>query len=228
MILLSEDLHAFPSALDAPLDQDIIAIGGDLHPRRLLLAYSLGIFPWYNADETPILWQSPHPRFVLFPELLRVNRSLRRALNKSTLEIRFNTAFEEVLRRCADTPRADQEGTWLNPELRAALCSLHRAGYAHSAEAWRGDQLVGGLYGLTLGGVFFGESMFATEPNASKITFVKLIESLRELGYALIDCQAYTDYLASFGAVEIHRERFLTMLSDLLGTRPTSSWPSSS
>jgi leucyl/phenylalanyl-tRNA--protein transferase len=225
MILLSDDLHAFPLVREASSNQDIIAIGGDLHPQRLLLAYSLGIFPWYNEGETPILWQSPNPRFILLPEQLRVNRSLRRTLNKEPFEIRFDTAFELVLERCAQAPRAGQLGTWLNPSLRAALTKLHHCGYAHSAEAWLGDRLVGGLYGLTLGGVFFGESMFAEERDASKVTFVHTVRALQQIGYSVIDCQAYTDYLAQFGAVEIHRDRFINMLSNLLKIQPSQVWP---
>ena len=226
MILLSDELHAFPLVREIPANQDIVALGGDLHPQRLLLAYSLGIFPWYNEGETPILWQSPNPRFILFPKHLRVNRSLRRTLNKERFEIRFDTAFELVLERCADIPRLGQLGTWLNPNLRAALTELHRCGYAHSAEAWIGDRLVGGLYGLTLGGIFFGESMFAEERDASKVTFVHTVRALEQLGYALIDCQAYTEYLSHFGAIEIHRDRFLNMLSHMLKVQPTQVWPS--
>ena len=225
MILLSDELHAFPLVREVSPDQDIIAIGGDLHPQRLLLAYSLGIFPWYNEGETPILWQSPNPRFILFPSQLRINRSLRRTLNKSPYEIKFDTAFDLVLERCAEIPRSGQLGTWLNPDLRDALGELHRSGYAHSAEAWRGDQLVGGLYGLTLGGVFFGESMFAEERDASKVTFVRTVQALQKIGYTMIDCQAYTDYLARFGAIEVNRKRFLNMLSGLLKVQPSVVWP---
>ena len=225
MILLSDELHAFPPVREAQPNQDIIAIGGDLHPQRLLLAYSLGIFPWYNEGETPILWQSPNPRFILFPKYLRINRSLKRTLNKNRYEIKFDSAFERVLERCAQVPRAGQLGTWLNPSLRAALTNLHHSGYAHSAEAWIGDRLVGGLYGLTLGGIFFGESMFAEERDASKVAFVHTVRALQRLGYTLIDCQAHTDYLAQFGAIEIHRDRFLNMLSNLLKVQPSKAWP---
>ena len=225
MILLSDHIHAFPSPYDAPLDQDIIAIGGDLDPQRLLLGYSLGLFPWYNHGETPILWQSPHPRFILFPDQVRVNRSLRRSLNRGHFTVTFDQAFERVLGRCAEIPRAQQEGTWLNPELIESLTALHYAGYVHSAETWCEGELVGGLYGLTLGGIFIGESMFADVSDASKVAFVHTARRLTELGYQLIDCQAYTDNLARFGAFEIHRERFLDVMRDLLRVQPSAVWP---
>lgn len=224
MILLSESLHAFPSPLDLPPDQDIVGIGGDLDPQRLLLAYSLGIFPWYDANSTPILWQSPYTRFVLFPDQLKVNRSLRRALNQDLFEIRINSAFSEVLHHCASTPRPDQEGTWLNPELQKSFIELHHRGYAHSCEAWLEDKLVGGLYGLALGGVFFGESMFATQANASKVVFVHLVERLKAAGYPLIDCQAYTPHLERFGAVSIDRPYFIRLLQMMLRIQPTPIW----
>lgn len=226
MILLSDQLHAFPSPYNAPLDQDIIAIGGDLDPRRLLLAYSQGIFPWYDEEEHPILWQSPHPRFILFPDQLRVNRSLRRSLNRGRFEITFDRAFPEVLERCARTPRAGQDGTWLNPNLIASLTALHQQGYAHSTEAWLDGALVGGLYGLTIGSIFVGESMFAEVSDASKVAFVHTIHALSALGYQLIDCQAHTENLERFGAFEIHRTRFLNMMRDLTQVSPRAVWPS--
>ena len=220
MIILADELNAFPSPADLPTDQDIVAVMGDLSPQRLLLAYSLGIFPWYDEDQTPILWQSPYTRFVLFPDQLVVNRSLRRTLNRNPFSIRYNTSFAEVLERCAHVPRLGQEGTWLNPNLRASFNQLHQLGYAHSVEAWQEDQLVGGLYGLALGGVFFGESMFADQPDASKVAFVHLVQRLKEQGYHLIDCQAYTDHLARFGAVSLRRPHFLRLLNQLLKFTP--------
>ena len=220
MIWLDDELHLFPSPLQAPLEQDIIAIGGDLNPRRLLLGYSLGLFPWYNEGHTPILWQSPNPRFVLFPELLTVNRSLRRAINRSDLLLTIDQTFSEVLSRCAAVERPDQDGTWLNPNLISALTSLHNLGYAHSAEAWRDGKLVGGLYGVAMGGVFYGESMFTEEPDASKVTFVALVKAITKAGFRLIDCQAHTPHLERFGAINISRPHFHALLREYIRIQP--------
>ena len=155
MLRLDPQLYAFPSILSGEIDENIIAIDGDLNPQRLLLAYSLGIFPWYNEDETPILWQSPNPRFVLFPDQLKVNRSLRRSINRQHYQISYNQCFRQVLEHCAVIKRNDQEGTWLNQNLIDSLHELHQHGFAHSAEAWYDGKLVGGLYGVALGGVFW-------------------------------------------------------------------------
>lgn len=220
MIRLDQRFNAFPSILSAELDENIIAIDGDLDPQRLLLAYSLGIFPWYNEDETPILWQSPNPRFVLFPDQLNINRSLRRALNRQTYQVSFNHCFKKVLENCASTPRAGQDGTWLNPNLINSLCELHHNGFAVSAEAWLNDELVGGLYGVTLGGVFFGESMFSHQADASKVAFVTLVQALVDAGYQVIDCQDYTPHLERFGAIRISRESFYQLLREYIKINP--------
>ena len=220
MIRLDPQFNAFPSILSAELDENIIAVDGDLDPQRLLLAYSLGIFPWYNEDETPILWQSPNPRFVLFPDQLVVNRSRRRAINRQRYQISYNQCFREVLENCAMIPRNDQEGTWLNQNLINSLCTLHHNGFAHSAEAWCDGKLVGGLYGVALGGVFFGESMFSYEPDASKIAFVSLVQSLVDAGFKLIDCQDYTPHLERFGAIRLPRSSFYKLLREYIKVIP--------
>jgi leucyl/phenylalanyl-tRNA--protein transferase len=208
--------HAEPSGL--------LAVGGDLAPRRLLLAYSMGIFPWYSND-LPILWHSPDPRMVLLPNEVRVSRSLRRQLRNPPYQVRFDTDFEAVIRGCAKTPRPDEDGTWITEEMVSAYLRLFEEGYAHSAEAWSDDTLVGGLYGVALGGCFFGESMFALRPDASKIAFVALVRQLERWGFNLVDCQVHTDHLARFGATEWPRERFLDALSGSLGASTrTGPW----
>jgi leucyl/phenylalanyl-tRNA--protein transferase len=198
-------------------ENGVIAVGGDLSPKRLLLAYSAGIFPWYGED-LPIIWHSPDPRLVLTPGAVHVPRSLRKAMRKKTYEIRLDTAFAQVIDRCAETSRPDQDGTWITGDMKAAYVHLHELGFAHSAEAWRDGELVGGLYGVSLGGAFFGESMFARADNASKIAFVTLIEHIAAWDITLIDCQVYTEHLSRFGAEEWPRQRFLTALSRALQT----------
>ena len=202
-------------------DSGLLAVGGDLRPERLLLAYSLGIFPWYS-EGTPILWHSPDPRMVLVPSRLHVSRSLRKTLRRGRFEVRLDTAFAAVVDSCAETAREGQDGTWITDEMREAYVELHRRGYAHSAEAWEGDELVGGLYGVSLGRAFFGESMFARRPDASKVAFVTLVRWLTRWGVDLIDCQVYTQHLARLGAVEWPREQFLLELRSALEapTRP--------
>lgn len=203
--------HAEPSGL--------LAVGGDLRPERLLLAYSLGIFPWPLVEQ-PLLWFSPDPRMVLEPGALRVSRSLVRTLRRERFEVRLDTSFAEVVRRCAGISRRGDAGTWITPELAAAYQGLHELGFAHCAEAWEAGRLVGGLYGVSLGGAFFGESMFAERPDASKVAFVVLVRQLATWGFDLIDCQVHTDHLARFGASEWPRERFLEALAASLG-RPS-------
>jgi leucyl/phenylalanyl-tRNA--protein transferase len=199
--------HAEPSGL--------LAVGGDLEPERLLLAYSLGIFPWPLVPK-PLLWFSPDPRMVLRPGTLHVSRGLRKRLRRAPFEVRLDTAFAEVVHRCAVVPRPHEAGTWITPELAAAYVRLHALGFAHSAEAWLDGRLVGGLYGVSLGGAFFGESMFADLDDASKIPFVTLVRQLEAWGFDLIDCQVHTDHLARFGAREWPRPRFLAALADSL------------
>lgn len=192
----------------------LVAVGGDLQPATLLDAYGKGVFPWYQ--EAPILWFSPDPRMVLLPEELRVSRSLRRVLNKDLFEVRFDTAFELVIAACAAVPRPGQSGTWINTDMVRAYGELHRRGYAHSCESWRDGRLVGGLYGVSLGGAFFGESMFSLQPEASKVAFVRLSERLSGWSFTLVDCQIHTDHLARFGARELPRGEFLQRLADAL------------
>jgi len=206
---------AFPpltSALKEP--NGLLAVGGDLSPRRLLAAYRHGIFPWYSEGD-PILWWSPDPRMVLFPAELRVTRSLAKTLRNASYEVRFDTAFDDVMRGCA-APRAGQPGTWITAEMRAAYGRLHELGYAHSAETWIDGELAGGLYGVAIGRMFFGESMFMRRRDASKIAFVHLVEHLRAADYGLIDCQMHTEHLASLGARTLARREFSRRLKDLV------------
>ena len=202
--------HSFPPAHLA-IKEGLLAVGGDLSVDRLLTAYRSGIFPWY-AEGDPILWWSPDPRLVLYPNELRISRSLRRIINKSMFHITFDKAFEAVIRGCAETKRAYGDGTWITEEMKDAYCRLYRHGYAHSVEAWQSDTLVGGLYGVILGRVFFGESMFSQVSNSSKVAFVSLVENLKRMKFELIDCQVKTDHLMRFGAREIPRKEFLERL----------------
>lgn len=193
----------------------MLAVGGDLSPRRLLLGYSVGVFPWYS-DGQPILWHSPDPRFVLEAKRAHVPRSLEKRIRRAEYEIRYDTAFDEVVGACAKTPRAHQSGTWIGTEMAAAYGVLHELGYAHSIEAWQDGALVGGLYGVSLGGAFFGESMFAHAPDASKIAFVALLARLSSWNVDLVDCQVRTDHLARFGAEDWPRPKFLAALEEAL------------
>jgi leucyl/phenylalanyl-tRNA--protein transferase len=198
-----------------------IAVGGDLRPERLLLAYSMGIFPWQGE---PLHWHSPDPRMVLLADELRVSRSLRRARRRGAFRITLDQAFAAVMTACATVPRPAQDGTWITPAMIASYTDLHRRGIAHSVEAWRGETLVGGLYGLSLGAAFFGESMFARETDASKVAFVALVEQLRRWDIPLVDCQVHTPHLASLGAREWPRRDFLAALHAAL-ERPTRLGP---
>jgi leucyl/phenylalanyl-tRNA--protein transferase len=205
---------AFPDPRESHAS-GLLAVGGDLSCERLLLAYSRGIFPWYSEGD-PILWHSPDPRMVLRPDALHVPRSLERRLRRGDYEVRLDAAFADVVRGCADAPRPDQPGTWITPEMRDAYCALHAEGFAHSAEAWQDGRLVGGLYGVSLGAAFFGESMYATRPDASKVAFVTLVRQLSSWGFDLIDCQVHTEHLARFGAEPWPRRRFLDALAHSL------------
>jgi leucyl/phenylalanyl-tRNA--protein transferase len=197
-------------ALQSP--NGLLCAGGDLSPRRLVDAYSHGIFPWFSEGD-PILWWSPDPRMVLFPEELRVSRSLRKSVERGDYETRFDTAFRDVIEQCA-APRDGQPGTWIVPEMAAAYTALHEAGVAHSVESWRDGELVGGLYGVALGKVFFGESMFTRAPDASKVALVRLVQRLRENDFRVIDCQQATAHLASLGAREIPRKAFAQLVQE--------------
>ena len=212
------DRILFPPADHA--ENGLLAVGGDLSPERLLAAYSEGIFPWYSEGE-PILWYSPDPRFVLTAGSFRIPRSLRRRLRAEPgLLITLDQRFEEVIRRCASVPRPTQRGTWITREMMEAYVGLHHQGFAHSVEAHRGDRLVGGLYGVSIGGVFFGESMFALESDASKIAFAALVPQLQRWGIELIDCQVATGHLARFGAETVSRRSYLQALRQAI-QKPT-------
>ena len=224
---LDEDAP-FPDPARALREPDgLLAAGGDLKPRRLLNAYRHGIFPWYS-DGQPILWWSPDPRAVLYPPALRVSRSLRKTLRKGEYRVSFDLAFAEVIRGCAQ-PRADGLGTWITEEMIAAYCRLHQLGYAHSVEAWHEDILVGGLYGVALGRVFFGESMFSRRRDASKVAFAQAVIQLGEMGYQLIDCQVASAHLAQFGATLIPRHHFIEHLDAWCEPpTPAAPWPKAS
>ncbi|GAB3426936.1 leucyl/phenylalanyl-tRNA--protein transferase [Niabella aquatica] len=191
----------------------LLAIGGDLSVERLLLAYRSGIFPWYN--EPPVLWWCPNPRFVLFPHEMKIAKSLKPLLNRNAFEFTVNKDFSRVITHCKNVSRAGQDGTWISHEIIAAYTRLHELGYAHSAEVWQNGELAGGLYGIRLGKVFFGESMFSLVSNASKYAFVKYVQHLITEGVQLIDCQVYTEYLESFGACMIDGKTFDNMLRNL-------------
>jgi len=192
----------------------LLAAGGDLSPERLIEAYRSGIFPWFNANET-ILWWSPDPRMVLFPSELRISRSLNKILRNSNYEVRVDSAFSQVIQACAE-PRKGQSGTWIHSDMVSAYTVLHEMGLAHSVETWVGGELVGGLYGIAQGKMFFGESMFSRTHDASKIAFVHLVKQLERWNFKMIDCQMKTTYLASFGAREIPRKEFSQRLKELV------------
>ncbi len=196
-------------------DHGLLAIGGDYRPEMLLSAYSNGIFPWPN-DELPYAWFSPNPRMILVPDELHVSRSLRRTLRRGHFHTTFDTAFDDVVHHCANAERPGQGGTWITEELIAGFSSLHRLGLAHSVETWRGDRLVGGIYGLALGKVFCGESMFHLERDASKVAFVTLVQRLQGWDFHLLDCQLHTPHLEQFGAREWDRDDFLDALENAL------------
>jgi len=192
---LDEHALRFPEPTLAEPD-GLLAVGGDLRPERLLLAYQHGIFPWYS-DDTPILWYAPHERFVLFPEALKVSKSMRQVIRSGRFRVTYNQAFRQVITACAMQPRRGQDGTWITSDMQEAYIRLHAMGHAHSVETWHGDTLVGGLYGVVVGRIFCGESMFSREANASKMALISVCQSG---AYQLIDCQVYTDHLASLGA----------------------------
>lgn len=211
MIYLSSQLW-FPSVAEAS-KEGLLAIGGDLSSDRLLLAYRSGIFPWFEDDQ-PILWWSPDPRMVLFPEGFKVSKSLKKVIDSNIFKVTFNENFSEVIKQCASVKRKGQRGTWITSEMISAYQELHEKGFAKSVEVWKEGKLVGGLYGIDLPEkkVFCGESMFSKESNASKVGFYILIEKLKERNYKLIDCQVYTNHLYSLGAEEIPRNEFLKAL----------------
>lgn len=200
----------FPPAEEANAD-GLLAIGGDLSPDRLIEAYGSGIFPWF-MDDSLILWWSPDPRMVLFPDELRISKSMRQVMRSGRFELRCNTVFEEVLATCATVSRKGQPGTWITPNMQRAYLTLYEMGFAKSYETWEGGKLVGGLYGIDMGPVFCGESMFYRQPNASKFALIEAVQDLRSKGCRLIDCQVYNPHLDSLGAREISRVEFLRYL----------------
>lgn len=210
MYLLSKEVF-FPLVSEANLD-GILAVGGDLSPERLLLAYKSGIFPWFEGKE-PILWWAPNPRMVLFLNELVVSKSMRNILNRNSFKLTFNQNFREVIYNCKKIKRDGQNGTWISNEMLEAYCKLNEMGIAKSVEVWQNDTLVGGLYGIDLGTVFCGESMFSKVSNASKVAFIALANQLKEANYKLLDCQVYNEHLDSLGCREIEREAFMKFLN---------------
>ncbi len=210
MFVLTKEIN-FPP-VDLADEEGLLAIGGDLSIERLLLAYKNGIFPWYNEGE-PICWWCPDPRFVLFPAELKVSRSMQTVLNNGSFRFTVNKAFDQVIANCKTVTRKEQDGTWIQPEVIDAYSKLHQLGFALSAEAWQHGELVGGLYGVLLGNIFFGESMFSKESNASKFAFINFVKYLQKQNIKLIDCQVYTSHLESLGAKMIDRKLFVEILS---------------
>ena len=204
--------HLFPDAEYAD-ESGILAVGGDLHPARVLRGYAQGIFPWYSEGQ-PILWHSPDPRFVLRPEDLHVGRSLKQRIRRHPYELKIDAACPAVIAACKTSPRPGQEGTWITDEMEDCYVALHHAGFVHSVEAWEEGKIVGGLYGVSLGSIFFGESMFATRPDASKIAFVALVAQLSAWGFSLIDSQVHTEHVERFGGIEISRTDYLELLAE--------------
>lgn len=212
-IYVLDDKLWFPPASESD-SEGLLAIGGDLSIDRLLIAYKHGIFPWYES-EIP-LWWCPDPRFVLYPDKLMISKSMQSLLKKKSFQFTTNKAFKEVIKQCKNVKRKGQLGTWITPEVEKAYTLLHELGFAHSAEVWKDGELVGGLYGIKVGKVFFGESMFSTQSNASKYAFISYVDELIKEGIELIDCQVYTEHLESLGAGMIDREDFLQMLKKLI------------
>ena len=210
MYFITSELY-FPPLTEAS-HEGILAVGGDLSPERLLLAYRNGIFPWFDNDE-PILWWSPQERMVVNPQDYKVAKSLRNILNRQIFKVTFNQSFSEVIRNCKTVHRKGQEGTWITDSMLEAYEKLHEMGFAKSVEVWQNNELVGGLYGVDLGKVFCGESMFSKVPNASKVAFVSLIKQLKDSNYYLLDCQVHNDHLEKLGAFEISRDNYIKILN---------------
>ncbi|HEY4372444.1 MAG TPA: leucyl/phenylalanyl-tRNA--protein transferase [Burkholderiales bacterium] len=220
---LNQSLVFPPLARALQEPNGLLAAGGDLSPERLVAAYTRGIFPWYSAPQ-PILWWSPDPRMVLFPQEFAPRRSLLKVLRNRPYEVRCDTAFERVMRHCGATPREGQDGTWITEQILAGYCALHERGIAHSIETWIDGKLAGGLYGVALGKAFYGESMFAHVTDASKIAFSHLVHFLQGQGCGIIDCQMRTEHLASLGAREIPRKQFAALLADLTQQPAMQGW----
>ncbi|WP_299321839.1 leucyl/phenylalanyl-tRNA--protein transferase [uncultured Maribacter sp.] len=209
MYFLTDEL-IFPP-VDSANVEGLLAVGGDLSPERLLLAYQSGIFPWFDNDSI-ILWWSPDPRMILYPEQIKISKSMKKVIRNNQFRLTKNTCFKEVLEYCSSVPREGQDGTWITDEMKNAYIALHERGIAKSYEVWEGDTLVGGLYGIDLGHIFCGESMFSLTSNASKFAFIKLAQELQEKEYSIIDCQLHTDHLERMGAQEISRKDFIKIL----------------
>ena len=212
LFALSKEIVFPPVHLSEP--DGLLAMGGDLSTERLLLAYRSGIFPWFDGD-TP-LWWCPNPRFVLFPQELKVSKSMKQLIKKQAFAFSIDNAFAEVINNCKSAPRKGQDGTWITDEVKAAYLRLHQLGYAHSAEAWQNGELMGGCYGIRMGHVFFGESMFSKAANASKYAFINYVHALQKENIQLIDCQVHTSHLESLGARMIEREKFIGLLNQLI------------
>ena len=217
------DEYIFPP-VEYANEMGILAIGGDLMPERLLTAYTAGVFPWYSKNE-PILWWSPDPRFVIFPKEIIISKSMKKVIKKHVFDIKADTAFDKVIQHCSVIPRKRQKGTWITEEMINAYIMLNRLGFAHSIEAWKDDELVGGLYGVSLGGMFFGESMFSFEDNASKAALIALADKLIQMKFELIDSQVYTPHLETLGGMNISRESYISILKTSLKKKTiTGSW----
>jgi leucyl/phenylalanyl-tRNA--protein transferase len=212
LFVLDKTLYFPPAHLAEP--DGLLAMGGDLSPERLLLAYRNGIFPWY--EEEPILWWSPRPRFVLFPQELKIGKNVKPLLNRNEFDFTINKTFKEVIAQCKKIERPGQQGTWITSSVEKAFLKMHELGYAHSAEVWKEKELLGGLYGIKLGNVFFGESMFSKVNNASRYAFIKYVRHIQQEGIELIDCQVYTEYLKSLGARMIAGNEFTALLNKLI------------
>ena len=222
MIPWIKSARDFPAVETARIEPNgLLCMGGNLEPQTILTAYSRGIFPWYSHGQ-PILWWSPDPRMVLFFDEFKVSKSLAKTIRSGKFEIRFDSEFANVMAACA-APRGEHSGTWILPPMQAAYTLLNEIGFAHSAEAWRDGELVGGLYGIAMGRMFYGESMFARETDASKVAFVAMVEKLKADGFGLIDCQQETNHLASFGARPIPRKEFTQHLQELITLNPDNS-----
>jgi len=218
-----DDIDSFPALEHAQQEPNgLLAIGGDLSPERLLQAYRSGIFPWFNDDQ-PILWWSPDPRMILIPQEFHCSRSLGKATRKAGLSVSIDQAFSQVIQQCS-APRSYADSTWITDSMLAAYHHLHQLGYAHSVEIWQDEKLVGGLYGLAIGKMFFGESMFSLQSNASKIAFKALSDFLQRNGFPLIDCQVYSEHLQSMGAREVSRKDFFQQVQALVNSPSHTNW----
>jgi len=224
LIKSNDKTYVFPDPSLALVEPNgLLALGGDLSPERLLSAYRQGIFPWFNSGD-PILWWSPNPRAVLYPHKIRISRSLHKTINKKKFTLTIDLAFDEVVKAC-QAPRIKQKGTWITPEMRIAYSKMHQLGYAHSVECWQNNELVGGLYGLVIGQVFFGESMFSSVTDASKVALVYLTEKLLQWDYQLVDCQVQSEHLRKLGAEDMPRQQFCATVRTLTGKSvATQAW----